>query len=448
MRDVGEMLRIHPGLARCGVLVEAVAAVVRILHIEVARQVAVVVGTRVLRVIPVERRVAVVPEAVEHRQRALEGVGREEVVFQECNRFVRVAHARIAQLAVLVAPVGVVHVVPHQVVDLLRGGVLGAAAARRAEGRQGEPARAPLLGHGGEIRERTVVLSRHPVVAAQAGGSGEGVGPAAVQHAGTVGEHQAEAVAGAVGHHAPAQAGAHVGRVSEDVGHAVDAAQAIVGHVGAGHGVLGARGLIEAAPQGERRAARHGVVHQDAGEVDPLRLGGIAAHVEAHGAEIVAGEAVEYVVLVEEHRRVVVVARIAHVELLDHLLVEDLGTRLAQRDVEQVADVAVRDRHVDPRLHIAGRGDHQVVRAVRQAVDADAALGVGRGRGHLLGAAVQDRGSSRDGRAVGAAEDHAGHAADRLREQGEREQQGKECRYQSLVTHFFAGLVLTTIYVG
>ena len=360
----------------------------------------------------------------------------------------RVAHARVAQLAVLEAPVGVVHIVPGEVIDLLRGRVLGAAAARGAEGRQGDAARLPFLRHGGVVRERTVVLPRHPVVAAQAGGSRQGIGPAVVQHAGAVGQHQAQAVAGAVGHHAPAQARAHVGRVRVDIGHAVDAAEAIVGHLRAGHGRLGARGLIQAAPQRERGAARHGVVHQDAGEIDPLRFGGIAAGVEAHRAEVVAGQAVEHVVLVEQHRRVVVVAGVAHIELLDQLFREDLGTRLAHVDVEQVADIAVGDRHVDARLHKFGSADLQGVCAVLQAVHADASLDVGDGRGHFLGTAVQGGDGPLHRRPVSAADDRTGHAARRLCQEGEREQQGEKRRYQSLVTHFVAVLVLTTIYVG
>ncbi len=77
-------------------------------------------------------------------------------------------NAGIAQLAVLVAPVGIVHVVSHHVVNLLCGSHLGTALAGRAE-----DCRAELMGVvynfvGRQIiGEGTVVHALDPVVAAK-----------------------------------------------------------------------------------------------------------------------------------------------------------------------------------------------------------------------------------------------------------------------------------------
>ena len=109
---------------------EVVPVVVRILHPEVARQVAVIVRTRVLGIVPVKGGVAVLSEAVEDGRACAEVVLRSKVVFDDCYRLVGDADAGVAHLSVLIAPVGVVHVVAHEVIYLLGGSVLRTSLAR------------------------------------------------------------------------------------------------------------------------------------------------------------------------------------------------------------------------------------------------------------------------------------------------------------------------------
>ena len=169
--------------------------VVGVLHVEVTRQVLVVIRAGVGRIVPIQGRVAIPAEAVQQGCTPLELVGRREVVLQDGNRFMGDGHARIAHLAVLVAPVGVVHVVSHQVIHLLRGSVrLAALTGSRHEDKTQFVRIVEEFLHGTIIGERAVVHAPDPVVSTHSDRCVEGIGPAVVQASRCVGEHQAEAV--------------------------------------------------------------------------------------------------------------------------------------------------------------------------------------------------------------------------------------------------------------
>ena len=80
--------------------------VVRVVHVEIARKVPVVVRTRIRGIVPVKSRVAVLAESVKHCGRGRELLGlRSEVVLEDGDRLVGLADAGVAHLAVIVAPV-------------------------------------------------------------------------------------------------------------------------------------------------------------------------------------------------------------------------------------------------------------------------------------------------------------------------------------------------------
>ena len=169
--------------------------VVGVLHVEVTRQVLVVIRAGVGRIVPIQGRIAIPAEAVQQGCTPLELVGRRKVVLQDGNRFMGDGHARIAHLAVLVAPVGVIHVVPHQVIHLLRGSIrLSALAGSRHEHKSQFVRIVEEFLHGTIIGERAVVHAPDPVVSSHSDRCVEGIGPAVVQASRCVGEHQAETV--------------------------------------------------------------------------------------------------------------------------------------------------------------------------------------------------------------------------------------------------------------
>ena len=353
-------------------------------------------------------------------------MARGEVVLEDGDGLVRLADAGVAHLAVLVAPVGVVHVVAHEVVHLLGGRVRGTALAGRAHEDKAELVRVvELFLNGAVVGEGTVVHALHPVVAAQAGRHVERVGPAVVPGAGGVGHHQAQPVQLAVGEHAPPPSLADGQGVDGQVRQAVVAADAVVGDFGAVDGVLRAGGLVEAAPQGERGVPGDGVVHLDAGQVHVLRLGGITAHAVADGAEVVARHVVEHVILAEQDRRAVAVTGIVHVELHEVVHVHLADDRAAgQGEVEHVLDIPVVDGDVDTRLQVVRSLDHQVVNAVVQVFDEEASVVAGSHRGHFGRTLVQHEDRTGDRGPVGAADDRAAHASrERLGGKAQREEE-------------------------
>ena len=344
----------------------------------------------------------------------------------------RLADAGVAHLAVLVAPVGVVHVVADEVVDLLRGSVRRAALAGRAHEDGAELVRVvELLLHGGVVGERAVVHTLHPVVSAQTGRHVERVGPAVVTGTGSVGHHQAQPVQLAVGEHAPPPSLADGKGVDRNVGQAVIPADTVVRNLRAVHGILGAGGLVKAAPQRERGIAGDGVVHLHAGQIHVLGFGGIAPHPETDRAEVVTRDVIENIVLAEQDGRGIAVAGIVHVEF-DEVVRIDLADHGSpgQGEVEHVLDIPVVDRDVDARLQEFRGLDDQVIDAVVQVFDEEPAVRTRVHRRDLGRTLVQHEDRVGDRLAVGPADDRAPHASGISlggKAQGQEEGGGSQC---------------------
>ena len=412
--DMGILRKVlPPGFLGPGGLHPVQPVIVVFLHEVVAREVPVVVRTRVLGVVPVQGGVPVLAETVQEGRGGVESVGRGEVVLEDGDGFVRLADAGIAHLPVLVAPVGVVHVVVHEVIDLLGRCVRRTALSGRPHDDRPQLMHVvELLLDRGIVREGTVVHTFHPVVSAQTGRHVERVGPAVVLRAGGVGQHQAQPVQLAVGEHAPPPSLADGQGVGREVRQAVVAADAVVGNLRAVHGVLGAGGFIKAAPQGEGRVSRDGVVHLDAREVHVLGLGGVSPHPVTDGTEIVSGHVVEHVVLPEQDGGRIAVTGIVHVELHQVVRIDFAHDGPArQGQVEHVLDISVVDGDVDPGLEELGSLDYQVIHAIVQVFDEKAAVRV-RGRCRHPGRPlVKHKDRVRDRTPVGTADHRSPHTA-------------------------------------
>ena len=151
-------------------LVQVGTVVVRIRIVEIARRVAVVVRTGVLGIVPVHSGVAVLSETEEEGRAALELVRRGVVVLGYGHGLVGLADAGIAHPAVLVAPVGIVHIVAHKVVDLLGGSHLGSPLSGSAEEDQAQFVGIVKDLVGGQIIGETAIVNAFdPVVSAKTG---------------------------------------------------------------------------------------------------------------------------------------------------------------------------------------------------------------------------------------------------------------------------------------
>ena len=187
--------RSGPHIIGVVVLVLVQAAEVLIVQPGVARQVAVVVRTRIRSVVPVEGGIAVETGTPEQGCAGLEVLERIDRIFEHSHRFEGPADTGVAHLAVLIAPVAVVHIVAHQVIYLLRRGVLGAPLSRCREADETQTVHiAEFLFDAGVVGEVTVIYAFHPVVAAETGTDIEGIRPAVVQLARGVCGHKAETV--------------------------------------------------------------------------------------------------------------------------------------------------------------------------------------------------------------------------------------------------------------
>ena len=128
--------------------------IIRVFHIEIARQIAVVVRPRVRGVVPVKGRVAVLSGTVQEGGGRLQAVTRGGGVFENHHRLVGLADTGVAHLAVLVAPIGVVGVASYQVIHFLGRGVLRTALTRGGEYHESELVCViELLLHGSVISE-------------------------------------------------------------------------------------------------------------------------------------------------------------------------------------------------------------------------------------------------------------------------------------------------------
>ena len=292
-----------------------------------AGQVTVVVGARVGAVRPRQGRITVLAEAERSRGGKF-GIRRNvEPVVEHHNRLVVIAHARVAQLAVLLAHIGVVRVVTQQVVGFLRRRLLRSALGRCAQDgqRQVVAVAAETLFDRCEV---TVGIVVHPVdigVAALAGREREGVRPSVVEQARSVGNHRAEAVHRVAVHDAGTEALAHLRSARIDIGRTADAVDAVARRAQPGGILLVTRGIVQAAPQRPGAIARHGVVEPDAVQVDARILRIVTAHVETHLAEFIRGNVVEDILRRRKRRRQrLPVGRRIGVELREHGVVDDI----------------------------------------------------------------------------------------------------------------------------
>ena len=262
----------------------------------VRRQVAVVVAARVGSSVPCQCRITVLAEAERRGGVQPRALGHVPRIGQHHDRLVHVAHARVAELARLITHVGIVVVVAEQGVSLVGRGLLRTALRGRSHDRKTQPVivAEELLGRR-EIGIGVIVDSVHIAVPALTRSEREGVRPAVVELSGSVGDHRPEAVELVGVRHAHAESLAHLRSAGVDVGHAADAADAVIHHLQPRDILLVARRVIQAAPQRPGAVTRHGVVETDAVEHDVRILRIETADVETHLAETVRGDIAEQV---------------------------------------------------------------------------------------------------------------------------------------------------------
>ena len=399
--NLGE-LRIHvgmgPHIVGGHVLVRVVAVEVRLIDavdgaVVIAGQIAVVVRTGILGIVPVQCRVAVAAKAEQGGEAAFELVRGSEAPLGQGHGLMRFAHAGVAHLAVLVTPVGVVHVVSYQVVHFLGGSHLGATFAGSGKECQAQFMDiGELLVRGQIVRQGTIVNAFGPVVSAQTGAHVGSESPAIVHHAGGIGSHHAQTVQRAVGEGAHAEAFTHLGGRTKNVGGAIVSAKAEVRHLCTVHTFLGTRGLVEAAPQGIGAVTGNGVVQFYAGQIHVLAFRAVTAGAETHGGEVVTGNAVEHVVAAEQDGGIVVVTAILQVQRGKVVFVGLVHPLYAgEGEVEHVLHIAVLHGHLHLVLQEIGGVNHQGVIAVRQAGDKEGSV-LGRcHRGDVRRARLQDQ---------------------------------------------------------
>ena len=339
---------------------------------EVRRQITVVVTARVARVLPREGRVAVLAEAQRRGGRQARPLRDVPRVGQHGDGLVRVADARVAQLAVLITDVGVVVVVAEEVVGLLGRSLL--RTALRGRGHDGQTQTvvvAEALLDRTEVGIGVVVDTVHIAVAALTRADREAVRPAVVKLTRGVGDHHAEAVELRGVRDAHAQALAHLRGAGVDVRLTGDAAQTVVRETETRNGLLVARRIVQTAPQRPGAVARHGVVEADAVQIDVLILRVVAAHVEAHLAEAVRGDVRKDILRRREGRRkrLLVGRRAVHVELGKNLVIEGLGARQGRYDHRLEVLHRIADAHHHVELLEVGRSERNAVVAGRQVLD-------------------------------------------------------------------------------
>ena len=361
-----------PSFCGCGSLVGVQTSKVGILVVEEAWQVAVVVRTRVGGIVPVQGGIAVHSGPVKEGGIQVEIVGRLALVLEDEDRLEGRTDPCVADFALLVTPVRVVHVVLHQVIDLLRGSILGTSFSRCRESEEGESVPVIELFLGSCIvGERTVIDTLHPVVSSQTGRNVEGIGPAVVKHSGGVVGHQTQPVQGAVGKNAETPSRTHAGRIAENVGHTVVAScpdRVVFEAVG---DLLAAHGFIEAAPQGIWRISSDRIVEPDACEQDILGLGIVAPVLEADVTESVADDVVVRIVRSVEDRRIVRIARIIHVEFGEACVIDVRDHLLGDKGHEYEIPHEAFHRHIhDGRSETFGEDFHRVL-SVRYRVDCE-----------------------------------------------------------------------------
>ena len=162
------------------------------------------------------------------------------------------SHTGVAHLAVLITPVGVVHIVAHKVIHLLGGSILCAPLSRRCHSHKRNPVLVvDLLLSSEIICERTVVNTFHPVISTKTGRNVGSKRPAVVEFAGSIVGHKAETVESRVGEYAESPARTYRCRICKYVGDTVISSEGIIRRFHAYGVLLCAGGLVETAPERE-----------------------------------------------------------------------------------------------------------------------------------------------------------------------------------------------------
>ena len=179
-------------LGQCKLIVAHVA----VPHLVVAaRHVLPVVGLRVLGVAVVELCALVHAVLAEGRRGKRHLVGDVPVPGKDGRGSEVVHHARVALLAVLVAPVGIVVIVVGEPVGLVgRGALRGALGGVAPCGERERVAVGPFLLEAEEVAEGVVERALDIAALGPAVGQASGEGPSAVVEAGGVGVHAAQRV--------------------------------------------------------------------------------------------------------------------------------------------------------------------------------------------------------------------------------------------------------------
>ena len=170
-----------PGLPLLRRLILIVAVHIRVFVVEVARKITVIIRTRVCRIVPVQSRVAVLTGSPKSCGTEFQLICRSSVVLQHEHRLESAAHAGIANHAVLITPVAVIHIVSHKVIYLLSGSVLSAPFARSGECHKGQSTSVLkfLLGSC-VIRKIFIINTFNPIIATQTGRYVHCIAPAIV----------------------------------------------------------------------------------------------------------------------------------------------------------------------------------------------------------------------------------------------------------------------------
>ena len=143
-------------------------SIVLILHVIVARKVTVIVRARVRSIIPVHCGISVLSCTPKHCCSCFEVVVRCHGVLQDGDRFECLADAGIAELAVLISPVAVVHVVADKVIHLLCRCILCTTLTRSGKSHETELMDiAEFLLDSEIVSEITVVYTLDPVVSSK-----------------------------------------------------------------------------------------------------------------------------------------------------------------------------------------------------------------------------------------------------------------------------------------
>ena len=122
-----------PSLSLLSGLVFVITAHVFILIIIITWQVTIVIRTGIGGIVPVKGGIAVTSRSVKKSRVEFQLRARSVSVFGHEHRLKGRTHAGITDLAVLITPVGVIHIVTHKIINLLSGSILRSSLARCGE---------------------------------------------------------------------------------------------------------------------------------------------------------------------------------------------------------------------------------------------------------------------------------------------------------------------------